>query len=171
MVAFKKILFPTDFSANADKALAHAVRLADFEGGEVIVQHVVGNYFEKHPHWATLFDLHEMQKYMDGYVDVHMTKILPKNTGNVTVRTEVAKGKPAEEIAALAERELVDLVVMGSAKGVVTNKVIRLTNRPVLAVSAAQSDIADTGLYKVNKILVATDFSEHSKRVIAYAFD
>src|SRR5438046_4857324 len=120
MIAFKKILFPTDFSANADKALTHAIRLANFDNGEVIVQHVVGNYFEKHPHWATLFDLHEMQKYMDTYVDAHMTKILPKDTGNVHVRTEVSKGKPAEEIAALAERERVDLVVMGSAKGVVT---------------------------------------------------
>lgn len=171
MVAFKKILFPTDFSSNADKALAHAIRLADFDGGEVIVQHVVGNYFEKHPHWATLFDLHEMQKFMDGYIDVHMTKILPTNTGNVRVRTEVSKGKAAEEIAALAEREFVDLVVMGSAKGVVTNKVIRMTNRPVLAVSATQSSSDEAGLHKLTKILVATDFSEHSKRVVEYAFD
>ena len=171
MVAFKKILFPTDFSANADKALAHAVRLADFEGGEVIVQHVVGNYFEKHPHWATIFDLHEMQTYMDGYVDAHMTEIMPKNTGSVRVRTEICKGKAAEEIAALAERELVDLVVMGSAKGVVTNKVIRMTNRPVLAVSASQPGAGEVGLHKLTKILVATDFSAHSKRVVEYAFD
>ena len=171
MVAFKKILFPTDFSANADRALAHAIRLADFDGGEVIVQHVVGNYFEKHPHWATLFDLHEMQKYMDGYVDAHMAKILPKSTGNVKVRTVVSKGKAPEEIAALAEREFVDLVVMGSAKGVITNKVIRMTNRPVLAVSATQSSPDEAGLHKLTKILVATDFSEHSKRVVEYAFD
>jgi nucleotide-binding universal stress UspA family protein len=171
MVAFKKILFPTDFSPNADKALAHAIRLADFDGGEVIVQHVVGNYFEKHPHWATLFDVHEMQKYMDGYVDIHMKKSLPNDAGKVRIRTEVSKGKPAEEIAALAEREFVDLVVMGSAKGVVTNKVIRLTNRPVLAVSATQPSPNEVGLQKVTKILVATDFSEHSKRVVAYAFD
>lgn len=171
MVAFKKILFPTDFSANADKALAHAVRLADIEGGEVIVQHVVGNYFEKHPHFATLFDLHEMQKHMDRYVEVHMAKALPMNAGSVRVRTEISKGKPAEEIAALAEREHVDLVVMGSAKGVVTNKVIRLTNRPVLAVSAAEPNPDEVGLRKVTRILVATDFSEHSKRVVEYAFD
>jgi len=170
MVAFKKILFPTDFSANADKALAHAVRLADFEGGEVIVQHVVGNYFEKHPHWATLFDLHELQKQMDGYVEAHMAKILPRDTGNVRVRTVVSKGKVAAEIAALAEKEIVDLVVMGSANGVVTNKVIRMTNRPVLAVSAAQNK-DEVGLHKVHKILVATDFSDHSRRVIEYAFD
>src|SRR5688572_7130406 len=122
MVAFKKILFPTDFSSNADKALAHAIRLADFENGEVIVQHVVGNYFDRHPHWSTLFDLRELQAHMDGYVAMRMLEIVPRDAGNVRLRTEISKGKPAEEIAALAEREFVDLVVMGSAKGVVTNK-------------------------------------------------
>jgi nucleotide-binding universal stress UspA family protein len=170
MVAFKTILFPTDFSANADKALLHAIRLADFEGGEVIVQHVVGNYFEKHPHWATLFDLHELQKFMDMYVETHMSGILPKETGQVRIRTVISKGKPAEEISALAEKELVDLVVMGSAKGVVTNRVIRMTNRPVLAVSSGHMR-EDAGLHKVNRILVTTDFSEHSRRVLEYAFD
>jgi nucleotide-binding universal stress UspA family protein len=171
MVGFKKILFPTDFSPNADKALSHAIRLADFDGGEVIVQHVVGNYFEKHPHWATLFDIREVQKSMDGYVSAHMAEILPKDSGKVRVRTLISKGKPADEIVAVAEREIVDLVVMGSAKGVVTNKVIRLTNRPVLAVSASQPKLEEPGLHKLTKILVATDFSEHSKRVVQYAFD
>jgi len=171
MIAFKKILFPTDFSANADKALTHAIRLANFDNGEVIVQHVVGDYFEKHPHWATLFDLHELQKYMDCYVDAHMKKILANETDTVRFRTVISKGKPAEEIAALAERELVDLVVMGSAKGVVTNKVIRMTNRPVMAVSANQPGAEEVGLHKVTKILVATDFSAHSKRIVEYAFD
>jgi nucleotide-binding universal stress UspA family protein len=171
MIAFKKILFPTDFSPNADKALAHALRLADFENGEVIVQHVVGDYFEKHTHWATLFDIHELQKYMDGYVDAHMAKVLPKEACGVRVRTMISKGKPAEEIAKVAEIELADLVVMGSAKGVVTNKVIRLTNRPVLAISAGQPGAEETGLQKLTKILVATDFSVHSKRVVEYAFD
>jgi len=171
MIAFKKILFPTDFSPNADKALAHAIRLADFDDGEVVVQHVVGNYFERHPHWSTLFDIHEVQKFMDGYVSAHMTQILPKDAGNVRIRKVISKGKPADEIAALAEREMADLVVMGSAKGVITNKVIRLTNRPVLAVSANQLSVEEVGLHKLTKILVATDFSEHSKRVVQYAFD
>lgn len=171
MLTFKKILFPTDFSPNADKALAHAVRLADFDDGEVIVQHVVGNYFERHPHWATLFDVREIQTFMDGYVAAHMAEILPKEAGKVRVRTVISKGKPADEIASVAEREMVDLVVMGSAKGVVTNKVIRMTNRPVLAVSAAQPKVDEAGLQKVTKILVATDFSAHSKRVVEYAFD
>ena len=171
MLAFKKILFPTDFSTNADRALAHAIRLADFDSGEVIVQHVVGDYFERHPHWATLFDVHEIQTFMDGYVNSHMSSILPKETGGVRVRTVISKGKPAEEISALADRELVDLVVMGSAKGVVTNRVIRMTNRPVMAVSAIPSKTSDDTSQKINKILVATDFSEHSTKIVRYAFD
>ena len=89
MKGFKKILFPTDFSANADKALAHAIRLAEFDNGEVIVQHVVGDYFEKHSHWATLFDLHELQTHMDGYVEAHMKNVLPKETGGVRIRPVV----------------------------------------------------------------------------------
>jgi len=171
MIAFKTILFPTDFSKNADKALAHAIRLADFDEGEVIVQHVVTDYFEKHPHWATLFDVHELQKFMDGYVSAHMAKILPNSAGKVRLRTLISKGKPADEIAAVAEREMVDLVVMGSAKGVVTNKVIRMTNRPVLAVSATRPNPEDVFLGKLATILVATDFSEHSKQIVQYAFD
>jgi nucleotide-binding universal stress UspA family protein len=169
MLAFKKILFPTDFSTNADRALAHAVRLANFNTGEVIVQHVVDTYFEKHPHWATLFDLHELQKFMDMYVEVNMAASVPKEQDRVGVRTVISKGKPAEEISALAERERVDLVVMGSAKGVITNQVIRMTNRPVLAVSSLRPEGSDE--HTIRKIVVATDFSEHSKKVIRYAFD
>jgi nucleotide-binding universal stress UspA family protein len=169
MVTFKKILYPTDFSENANKALEHAIRLADFGRGEIIVQHVVGDYFERHPHWATLFDVHELQKCMDGYVDSQMRAILPKDTGGLSIRSVVCKGKPAQEIADLADRELVDLVVMGSAKGVVTNKVIRLTGRPVLAVST--NGLPAGGGHKVQRILVATDFSEHSRKVMNYAFE
>jgi nucleotide-binding universal stress UspA family protein len=171
MLAFKKILFPTDFSPNADRALAHAIRLADFSAGEVIVQHVVGDYFERHPHWATLFDVRELQKFMDGYVSAHMSEVLPKESGKVRMRTLISKGKPADEISAAADNEMVDLVVMGSAKGVVTNKVIRMTNRPVLAVSADQVPPTEAALQKLTRILVATDFSDHSKNVVQYAFD
>jgi nucleotide-binding universal stress UspA family protein len=167
----KKILFPTDFSPNANHALLHALQLADFHSGELIVQHVVSDYFEKHSHWATMFDVHEFQKYMDCYVEAGMASVLPKDASGITIRQVVSKGKPAEEIAALADKEMVDFVVMGSARGVVTGKVIRLTNRPVLAVSFKTGDHEDRNLGKVKRILVTTDFSEHSKRVVQYAFD
>jgi nucleotide-binding universal stress UspA family protein len=167
----KKILFPTDFSPNANHALLHALQLADFHNGELIVQHVVSDYFEKHRHWATMFDVHEFQKYMDCYVEAGMASVLPKDASGITIRQVVSKGKPAEEIAALADKEMVDFVVMGSARGVVTGKVIRLTNRPVLAVSLKAGDHDDSNLGKLKRILVTTDFSEHSKRIVQYAFD
>ncbi len=170
MVTFKKILFPTDFSPNANHALLHAIRLANFTKGELIVLHVVSDYFEKHSHWSTLFDIHEMQKYMDAEVEAEMAKVLPTGT-EITIRKVISKGKAAEEIAALADKELVDCVVMGSAKGVTTNKVIRLTNRPVLAVSAARGRRDEPSPGTTRRILVSTDFSEHSSRVMQYAFD
>jgi nucleotide-binding universal stress UspA family protein len=149
----------------------HALQLADFHSGELIVQHVVSDYFEKHSHWATMFDVHEFQKYMDCYVEAGMASVLPKDASGITIRQVVSKGKPAEEIAALADKEMVDFVVMGSARGVVTGKVIRLTNRPVLAVSFKAGDHEDSNLGKLKRILVTTDFSEHSKRIVQYAFD
>jgi nucleotide-binding universal stress UspA family protein len=171
MVNFKKILFPTDFSPNANHALLHAIQLADFHKGELIVQHVVSDYFEKHSHWSTLFDIHEFQKFMDCYVEAEMAKALPPDISDINIRRVVSKGKPAEEIAALAEKEMVDIVVMGSAKAVTTGKVIRLTNRPVLAISSKPGFRDETRTGKVQRILVATDFSEHSKKVVEYAFD
>jgi nucleotide-binding universal stress UspA family protein len=171
MGTFRKILFPTDFSPNATHALLHAIRLADFQKGELIVLHVVSDYFEKHNHWSTLFDIHELQKYMDAEVESEMAKVLPAGSTDITIRKVISKGKPAEEIAALAEKELVDCVVMGSAKGVTTNKVIRLTNRPVLAVSSFPGLRCGATPGKTRRILVSTDFSEHSKRVMQYAFE
>jgi nucleotide-binding universal stress UspA family protein len=134
------------------------------------VQHVVDSYFEKHPHWATLFDLHELQKFMDMYVETNMAATIPKESNKVRLRPVISKGKPAEEISALANREMVDLVVMGSAKGVISNQVIRMTNRPVLAVSSLRP-YGRTDEHPIKKIVVATDFSEHSKKVVQYAFD
>ena len=171
MITLKKVLFPTDFSPSANLALRHAMQLADFHRGELIVQHVVSDYFEKHSHWSTLFDIHEFQKYMDCYVEAEMARFLPTDRKDIEIRPVITKGKPAEEIAALAEKERVDMVVMGSAKGVTTGKIIRLTNRPVLAFSSASARREDRTFDRVKRILVATDFSDHSKRVVQYAFD
>lgn len=169
MTTFKKILFPTDFSKGADHALEQALRLVDIEEGEVIVQHVVSSYFEKHPHWASLFDIHEMQKYMDMYVETEVERVTPaEDRGAVRFRNVISEGKPAPEIVKLAEEEHVDLIIMGPAKSVVTAAVIRAARRPVLSVPYVNGD---GGLKKTSKILVTTDFSAQSKKVVDYAFD
>jgi nucleotide-binding universal stress UspA family protein len=163
---FSKILFPTDFSSNASHAMENAMCLSGIR--EVIVQHVVSTYFEKHPHWATLFDIHETQKYMDMYIETEMAKVPGQNQDNVSYRSVISEGKPAQQIVELAEKEKVDVTVMGPARGVVTGLVIRASSRPVLAIP--QSDSQLRPLQKISKILVTTDCSPYSKIVVDYAF-
>jgi nucleotide-binding universal stress UspA family protein len=166
MRGFSKILFPTDFSKNATAALENALYLTGIR--EVIVQHVVSTYFEKHPHWSTIFDVHETQKYMDMYVETEMAKIPRRAQEDISYRTVISEGKPAQQIVELAEKEKVDCIVMGPAKGVVTGSVIRAASRPVLAVPPTGNLLRQ--LQKISKILVTTDCSPHSKAVVDYAF-
>ena len=168
MAGFTKILFPTDFSQDADHALENVMSLPGVR--EVIVQHVVSTYFEKHSHWTTLFDIHEMQKYMDMHVQTEMAKIAPqRNKDNVAYRTVVSEGKPAEQIVELADKERVDIIVMGPARGVVTGAVTRAANHPVLAVPQTGNHMRP--LQKTAKILVGTDCSPQSKKAVDYAFE
>ena len=168
MAGFTKILFPTDFSQGADHALENVMSLPGVR--EVIVQHVVSTYFEKHSHWTTLFDIHEMQKYMDMHVQTEMAKIAPqRNKDNVTYRTVVSEGKAAEQIVELADKERVDIIVMGPARGVVTGAVTRAANHPVLAVPQTGNHMRP--LQKTAKILVGTDCSPQSKKAVDYAFE
>ncbi len=171
MKAFRKILFPTDFSPKANLAFSHAIQIADLSDAEIVVQHVVRDYFQEHSHWATLFDVHELQTCMDGYIEDDLGGLLPKDSGKLRIRSLISKGDPAEEIVAASNVEKADLIVMGSAAGTVTGNVIRMSRRPVVAVSAPMANISEKGLHKPKKILVATDFSNHSRRVIDYAFD
>jgi nucleotide-binding universal stress UspA family protein len=168
MASFGKILFPTDFSTGADYALKNVMCLPGVR--EVVIQHVVSTYFEKHSHWTTLFDIHEMQKYMDMYMQSEMAKVTSRTPGeNVSYRTVVSEGKPAQQIVELADKERVDLIVMGPAKGVVTGSVIRAASHPVLAIPQSGNEMKP--LQKTARILVTTDCSPQSKKVVDYAFE
>jgi nucleotide-binding universal stress UspA family protein len=166
MTGFSKVLFPTDFSNAANHALENALSLTGVR--EVIVQHVVSTYFEKHPHWSTLFDIHEMQKFMDMYIETEMAKVSSRPPGSISYRSVISEGKPAQQIIELADKEKVDLVVMGPARGVITGQVIRASTRPVLAIPENQSQLKP--LQKISKVLVTTDCSPYSKTVVDYAF-
>jgi nucleotide-binding universal stress UspA family protein len=166
MTGFSKILFPTDFSESANHALENALYLTGIR--EVIVQHVVSTYFEKHPHWSTLFDIHEMQKFMDMYIETEMAKVPSQDQGGINYRSVISGGKPAQQIVELADKEKVDLVIMGPARGAITGQVIRASSRPVLAIPESDSQLRP--LQKISRILVTTDCSPYSKTVVDYAF-
>ena len=73
MGPYQKVLFPTDYSRNSEHAFAHAVRLTEFQKGELIIQHVVNDYFERTPHWVTLFDVRQLQLHLDAFAEHEMT--------------------------------------------------------------------------------------------------
>lgn len=166
---YKKILFPTDFSPGSGHALSHALKLTGVQEAEVIVQHVVSDYFERLPNWTTIFDVHELQRYMDSYVAREMKRIVgeAKRSG-LKIRPVVSKGKPAEEINAVGEEEMVDLIVMGRSTGTVSSQVIAEGSRPVMAVPSAETN--GNVCQSARRILVAIDFSQRSQKLADYAF-
>jgi nucleotide-binding universal stress UspA family protein len=169
MQDLKKILFPTDFSRNADRALLQGLRLSGFDCGELIIQHVVRDYFAEHRHFVAMFGIHELQTEMDGYIETHVIPALGSSAKNIRITKVFSKGEPSAEIASLANKEFVDLVLMASADGVFTNAVIRQTHRPVL-VASLRGLPEGRSLKKIQRILVATDFSRNSRQVTRYAF-
>jgi nucleotide-binding universal stress UspA family protein len=166
MSGFSKILIPTDFSKNANHAIEDALCLPGVR--EVIVQHVVSTYFEKHPHWSTLFDIHETQKYMDMYVETEMGKVPRRPDDDIAYRSVISEGKPAQQIVELAEKEKVDAIIMRPEKGVVTTQVIHAASRPVLIMP--ERDRRLKPFQNISKIMVATDCSPYSKMIVDYAF-
>jgi nucleotide-binding universal stress UspA family protein len=105
---------------------------------------------------------------MDMYVETEMANVPGQAREAMNYRTVISEGRPAQQIVDLAEKEKVDLIVMGPAKGAITGQVIRASSRPVLAIP--YSDIRLRPLQKISKLLVTTDFSPYSKSVVDYAF-
>ena len=163
-------------------ALSQAFQALNFDEREVIVLHVVNNFFGQHAHWASLFDVHQLQKEMDFHVETEIRDALRDDMKQATsFRPIISQGKPPEEICRMAHKELVDLVVMGSTRGVTTMRVVRSSTRPVLAIPVHPVGSKSEDLLKRREtpphfghsasILVATDFSRQSKKVTDYAFE
>ncbi|MBN1167716.1 MAG: universal stress protein [Methanospirillaceae archaeon] len=121
---YSKILFPTDFSPCAEKAISYIIQLRDSGAKEVIVLHVVDDFcvegLLKHCKMAG-FEPEEFKKLvLDEMISENeemvegVKKILIEAGFQVSVRIEF--GKPVKEICKIAEEENISVIVMG-AKG------------------------------------------------------
>jgi nucleotide-binding universal stress UspA family protein len=136
-----RILVPTDYSATADHALAWAVLHGRTFAAEVVVLHVLPS----HRHFGALGyadrseagDLTKDREHLAAHVAAHL------GDSGVTVRTLVEVGEPPLKIREVAQRERVDLIIMGTHGvsrledlifGSVTEKVVHHTGCPVLVV-------------------------------------
>lgn len=137
----KKILWPTDFSRIAEKALPHVKSLTEKYGAEIHVLYVIEDVAH-HDGWYGAFEEKRVKELME-----HAGRTATKRLSQVCEKymegcplyiKHVAAGDPAREILKLIEKEKVDLVVMAShgAKanfrfGSVAEKVMKNSPAPV----------------------------------------
>ncbi len=138
----KKILCPTDFSDSSDFALEFASSLAAETGSLLQIIHV-GNessaYLAGYGDFGTVADLvdREMREHR-----ALLEQVRPSRA-KVNFEHRYLSGSPGNEILAFAERENVDLIVLGShgrtgltrlLLGSVAEAVVRRAKCPVLTV-------------------------------------
>jgi nucleotide-binding universal stress UspA family protein len=108
-MAEKKVIFPTDFSTASDVALEYATRMARVMDARLVIVHVEESPFAYgggELYYGVLEpDQTTLQKML--------SELRPTDPG-VPYEHRMLVGTPADEIAALAEREQAELIVMGS---------------------------------------------------------
>lgn len=144
--AYRRILWPTDFSPLAAAALPHALKLAADSGAELVVLHVLP--------LAALFAIPEMMgaawEQLDrenramGKAELQrVTEQLQGKAPKLRVHRVVAKGVPFDQILRVAKRLRCDLIVLATHgrtglrhvwMGSVAENVVRRAPCPVLTV-------------------------------------
>lgn len=141
---FKKILFPTDFSEGALKALPFAVDMAKMFSSELYMLHVVYDIATASGLYVPHISMTEMYKEIESGAMRELEKFgyaLRKDFK--AVQYHVLKGVPYEEIINFAEENKIDLIVIGSHGrrgidrvlfGSTAERVVRYSRCPVLTI-------------------------------------
>lgn len=143
----KKILFPTDFSRSSDAGLEHATVLAREAGATLLIVHV------EEPPAAYGGDLYYGLLEPDTSELWRMLREVKPSDLAVPFEHQLVQGNPAGEIVRLAEKEQVEMIVMGThgrtglrrlLMGSVAEAVVRRATCPVLCLKAGDSVPAAT---------------------------
>lgn len=139
-----KVLWPTDFSSSAEKALPYVTDLTQKYGAEIHVLYVIED-IAHHESWYGDFDKSHVDKLMqwaDKSAKKRLDQVCQKYLDNCPLYVKhIAIGDPAQEILKLIEKEKVDLVVMASHGtkgnfrfGSVADKVLKNSPVPVTTI-------------------------------------
>jgi nucleotide-binding universal stress UspA family protein len=143
MNKINKILAPTDVSRLSHVGVRHALELAQSQGAEVILYHVIAiadDWLSRHDEFNPVAGLVEDQeRLLDKFVKEKLSDFADK----VKIRQIVELGVPHKRIVEKAEEEGVDLIVMSTHGrtgldhmliGSVTEKVVARAACPVLSI-------------------------------------
>ncbi|WP_135827145.1 universal stress protein [Halorussus ruber] len=143
---YERILVPIDGSQQADRALDHALDLAETYDAEIHLLFVVDVASVPNEIEAA-----SVEERLDRYAEKTTTSAAERaeEAGVERVQTTVGHGTPHRTILDYADENGVDLVVMGThgrtgidryLLGSVTEKVVRLADAPVLTVHAEDDE-------------------------------
>jgi nucleotide-binding universal stress UspA family protein len=144
LVEVKKVLWPTDFSSSAQKALPYVTSLTMQYEAEIHVLYVIED-IAHHESWYGDFDIAHINKLMqwaDKSANKRINQICEKYLDGCPMYVKhIAIGDPAQEILKLIDKEKVDMVVMASKGekglfrfGSVTEKVLKNSPVPVTTI-------------------------------------
>lgn len=138
---YEKILVPGDGSKFAKRAMENALFLALKTNAEILTLNVVDtNYYVGLPVEESICHLNDVLKE-EAHENLNNLKNIGENKTKIT--TNVVEGSPANEILKFAEKNDIDLIIMGSSgktgfekflMGSVADKVVRNSKCPVLIV-------------------------------------
>ena len=175
MLQFDRILFPTDFSTTARRALSFAAHLADQHGATLHILHVQtpderGAQPPGVESPTTQDELAECaRRAAEGLGDPTATEGHELSL----VRDTVEAASVPEAVVDYAEAHEVDLIVMGTARrsGLRTlfpqstaSAVVRHASCPVLTVLDEPENVPGA----IDRIFVPYDFSEHAAQAVRY---
>ncbi|MDY6771355.1 MAG: universal stress protein [Candidatus Nanohaloarchaea archaeon] len=142
---YDNILIPTDGSSGTEKAVEHALDLAETYDATIHVLYVI----DMHPSYHGVLS----ENYIDELKDEGekaIDDVVEKATGRGRkVTTKIARGIPHKVILRYAEENDIDLIAMGThgrtgirhlALGSVAEKVIRAADIPVLTARMTPED-------------------------------
>src|SRR5690606_35474483 len=163
----KKILVPTDFSEQASVALKAAAGIARKTNAEIILLHRTDMPQETKDMIKQGYDIPEGILSKEG-VEVKLTySSMSEELSGLNVSQILILGRTFHEVINVAKANNIDLIVMGSHGasgfkeffiGSNTEKVIRTSDIPVLAIKGNNSEIS------FNKVVFANDFTEESAK-------
>jgi len=143
---YKKVLFCTDFSDNADYAFDFAYGITKRDEGLLYILHVI----PENPHQAytdgfiTTEDLEKIHKVIEEDIaNNYKERYVKKIENGVTFEIVTRSGREDEEILEFAKKENVDIIVLGTHGrtgiehvffGSVAEKVLRHSPFPVFVI-------------------------------------
>ncbi len=177
MAKIEKILFPVNFQKYSSKIFERVLELKKFNLKEIILLHFIESYK------CFRFLTEEFrEKIIDDWKKLAEDKLkeygkLASQNG-ISVKIEVLEGNPRWEILKIADKYSVDSIITGFQGDAVfeegyldanTELILRSCKYPAFVFRGSKNIDPSTGeIYKWDKILFPTDFSDFSMKVMEY---